>query len=754
MGFSLTQNTLEALRQVQKTPNIVLDIDGVPFYIGALPIRKYVSVGDPGLEIGDPTINLAAFYVGGFNLIDNQENVITFDGTTTSIKQSLNIDKGEGASISNMAIACIDDGTMTEIITPDFISPGFDILQRKARVWLAPAEALAFPDDYFIVFRGVITDAVSDVGKVTFQINSPDDKKRSTIYKRIETKLNGAINNVTTTIVLDSTTNLLVPVLGPDSAFDPAFMAYVKIGDDPDAEIVSYTGVSGFTLTGVTRGQLGTTAQAWSDESQVSSFYRLSDDAMPLALKLLFSGTTGNYVEDIPAYNFNIIGPSNIPNSIFFDGIDVGAVYGIVVGDYITTTGASNGANNVTLKTVNEVTYVQGIGSYVVVDGVSFVDEAGTSAVMDIRSQYDTLPDGLRMGGDEVDVDQHLYLYRTFLSSDAYDIYVKDTIDNAKEFLEKHIYSPIACYSLPRKSKASVGYHSGPVPGQDIVTLNTSNIKNPSKQKLKRSTNHQFFNEIVYKFDEDQSTDRFLSNLITISATSKNRIKGANKTLIIEAVGFRSATGGEARAQLHSNARLSRYQFGAEIINLSTLFEIGFNLEIGDIVVYDGEGLKLPDTQSGEKNIPPRFYEIQNKDFNFKTGDISLEMVDTSFDNQARYCLIGNSSEIMSGISTAQFVVQSSFNSPFGTAEYRKWEDLVDCSVNIRSLDSSVLEDSVIVSASSNTITISPALSFVPSAGMIMEIGAYADADLTDQVKLIYCHMSPLGGGDDPYAML
>lgn len=741
MAFSLTPAARAAASQLVKQPNIVLDIDGVPLLIGAVPIRKYVSIGDENLEIGDPQLNINAFYIGGYNLVTNQETAITFDGTTTSIKQSLNIDKGEGASVSNMSIAMIDDGTITEIITPGVIVD--DILQRKTRIWLG-FENTAFPDDYIIIFRGLVTDVTSDVGKITFQVNSPDDKKRSTIYKRVEAKLTNSINDTQTTgILLSTVANVLTRVPGPDGSFDPAFKSYITIGDEDAQEIIEFTGISGFELTGVTRGALLTFPASHAADDEVSTFYRLTDSAIPLALKFLFSGLTGPYLEDLEITSFNLVDVDVIPNAIYFEGVDVAMVHGIVIGDYITTTGSAFGANNVSAKQIIDVQKV-GTGSYILIDDVTFMDETMSAALLDVRSQYDTLPDGLRMAGDEVDVAEHLRLFQLFLSSDQYDIYIKDTIENAKEYLEKHIYSPIACYSLPRKSKASVGYHIGPIPGQDIVTLNTTNIKNPSKQKLKRSTNNQFYNEIIYKFEEDATTERFLSNLITISATSKNRIPGANKTLIVEAKGLRDAAGGEATAQLHSNRRLSRYQFGAEVLNVSALFEVGFNLEIGDIVVYDGTDLKMPDTLSGERDIAPRFYEIQNKEFNFKTGDTSFTMVDTSFSTAARYCLIGHSSNISLGISTTQFVIEESYASTFGPFEYRKWQNLTNCSVKIRNADSSVSEDTVIVSAGTNTITVSPALSFTPSAGMIMELSDYNDPDVTEQVSLVYGHMSPL----------
>ncbi len=130
-------------------------------------------------------------------------------------------------------------------------------------------------------------------------------------------------------------------------------------------------------------------------------------------------------------------------------------------------------------------------------------------------------------------------------------------------------------------------------------------------------------------------------------------------------------------------------------------------------------------------------------------------MVDTSFATSARYCLIGHSSNILSGISTTKFVIEESYASIFGSSEYRKWNGLPLASVRIRSLDLSINENSVIVDVTGNTITISPALTFTPSSGMIMEMAEYNDPDLTDQVALIYAHMSPLNGGADTvYSML
>src|SRR5690606_19246989 len=114
-------------------------------------------------------------YIGGFNLVGDQDNLISFDGTSTSIKQTINTDKGEGTSISSLSIALIDDGFMTRLITPGEILD--DLLQRRAKVYLGLKDT-AWPDDYVVIFRGVVTDINPDAGKVILQLSHPDDKKR------------------------------------------------------------------------------------------------------------------------------------------------------------------------------------------------------------------------------------------------------------------------------------------------------------------------------------------------------------------------------------------------------------------------------------------------------------------------------------------------------------------------------------------------------------------------------------------------
>jgi hypothetical protein len=84
----------------------------------------------------------------------------------------------------------------------------------------------------------------------------------------LSTTLNGAINNSTTSPILDSVTNF-TDTSGVYNIISSTY--YIKIDD----EIISYTGVSTKTLTGVSRGARSTTAAAHDDGATVE-FYQFN----------------------------------------------------------------------------------------------------------------------------------------------------------------------------------------------------------------------------------------------------------------------------------------------------------------------------------------------------------------------------------------------------------------------------------------------------------------------------------------------
>lgn len=745
MSLQLTEAAKSALSQTTKEPNIVLEIEGVSTLFGAVTILRYALIGED-LIIGDPETDDSAFYIGGFARVADQDNAISLNDTSTSIRQTLNIDKGQISSISNMSVALIDTGEITKLITPGVKIQ--DILGANCKVYLG---FLGWPDDYATIFRGTITEASSDAGRVVLQINSPDDKKRTNIFKRIDTALTSAITSSQTTITLNSVVGILEKITGPSGSIDTGFETYVKI----ENEVVKFTYISGTQLLGCSRGQLNTIAAAHAADAETSSFYVISGNCVDVALKFLASGLNDYYKKDVAAASIGVVETETITNAIYFDTQDVDYKYNVQVGDYVTSTGAVNAGNIFTYRVITDVVKTL-TGSYIIVDGAALTLEVDSTALISFRSQYDVWPDGAKLINDEIDFDEHLRLKRLFLSNFNYTFYLKDTIDSAVTFLEEQIYSPVAAFSLPRKARASVGYHIGPIPGQDIKTLNFNNIKSASNSKLTRSTSKNFYNEIVYKLDESAVEDKFLLGVITVSEDSKNQIKTANKTLTLEAKGLRSYDLGESIATSQSNRRLTRYRYAAESIKLQTTFGVGFPIEVGDIVLYDGTGLQLPDIKTAAKNMAPRLFEVNNKDLNIKTGDITLELVDTNFSGSNRYCLISPSSYIAVGNSTTEFSIKSSFSSRFGVNEYRKWENIVGASIRVRNSDFTQVSDSKITDVQLNTITVSPALNFVPSVDMILELTNYNDVDVRDNEKLVYGHMkdTAFADGGEQYKML
>jgi len=745
MALELTAEARLAALSNNINPNIVLTIDGVDEIFGAVEILRLVKIGDPGLLID------GSWLIGGSLSVEDQASLLSLDGSTTSIQQQLQPDRGIGSSVSSMDIKLVDiNEEITRLISPGEVVA--DVLGRSCNVYLGFA-GLSYPDDYVKLFRGVIDDIRAGAGYVILTISHPDQKKRQDLFIAGETSLNGGINNSVTTITVDDTSQFLAPVNGPSGSPDTSVIFAVRIDD----EIIRYTGTTPTTLTGCTRGYLSTTAASHSTDTNVTSFFRLQGNVMDLSLKLMLSGWDGPFISGLTITNFNVVDDgSSVANSIFFETENVADTYGLIVGDYITTTGASNGANNVSLKQIESIVE-DGNGVYLTITGVSFVDEEDTAGTISFRSQYDTLGAGcgLKMAPDEVDVTEHLTLQRRYLSSFDYDFYIKDTIQ-AKDFIEQELYLPCGAYSVPRKAKASVGFHIGPIPGLDIKTLSSENVSNASKIILRRTIARNFYNTVVYKFDEDVLEDKFLSGTVTTDATSRTRIPVGTRALTIISKGMRTSLDGVNLADDATERRLNRYKYAAEFFEkIEVLYGVGFAIEIGDLVLLDND-LNIVDSTSAVRGGSIKFYEVINKTIDIKTGKVSLSLTDINYSTAARYGLIGPASLIDTGISGTQFRITQTGNSLFGADEGGKWSRYTSPAVRVRSSNYVTRNaTSVITNVSGNVITVSPTLGFTPQMGDKLEFAHYNS--MSQQINLVYGFMrdtDPFDDGFNRYQML
>lgn len=741
MAFSITQNAISASKNIDLRPNIVLKIEGIDNLFGAVPIKEIIRYGENDIEYGQ-----AGLVYGGSIELDGQSSYISFkDGTSSEIRQTLQLDKGIGESTSNLTIALIDKG----LEVSNLISPGqqlTDILGVRVKVYFG-FETTNFPEDYIIVFRGIIQSVDSGAGIIHLNLSHPDQKKRGIVYPAVTTQLDGALSAGATVATVDSTGSFLEKIVGPDgSTIDADFRTYVRIDD----EIIEYETKSGTQFQSLTRGVLGTTAASHADNAEVSSFIRLGGNgtathALDLALKLMLSGENTYQFTGVPVTNFvRIDASTTVANSIFFNEIDVVSEYNLQVGDYIETTGAANGANNVSPSTTIKVDGIVVLddGSYITVSGVSFVEENMSSAVMKIRSQYDVWPEGLQMRADEVDIAEHLRIKNTVLPVFPYDFYITEEI-NGKEFLSEKIYNPLGGFSLPRKSQASVGVHVPPLPNENFQILNVDNVLKPNKIKISRNTDKNLKNTIVYKFDQDAlDPDRFKTNTLSFNQTAIDQTKVGRKAVVIEATGMRELDSGTALASAASLRRLKKYAFGAEYLSgVSVHFRDGYQVEVGDKVVLDFSSLQLTDIRTGTRSGESRLMEVVNKKLGFK-GEVTVDLVDTNFDNDSRFGLISPSSKIKSATDGKNWVIKESFGSRFGINEFQKWENLIGAQVRVVSPDYTTRDGNAkLVGISGNSIEVETDLGFTPQADDIMLYSKYSD-QVSSEVKLVFVHLS------------
>ncbi len=745
MAFDITTNSLNASLQSNIEPQIVLQIDGFTKIYGALDIKKFIQYGDAGLTYGSSPV------YGGLNSVANQSPYISFSGpgggTSTTIRQQLQVDKGLGDSISSISVVLIDkDGEVSkELVTPDETqTPTFDILGRRAKLWIGFAN-VAWPEDFFVIFRGTIDSVDVGAGFVKVNLNSPDSKKKGQIFTRATNTLDGAITSGATVMTLDDASDFLDPTFtGPSGTIDSDLSYYVQI----DNEIIKYEAKSATQLQTLTRGTFGTTAAAHSDGASVESIYVLGGDSggntLDLALKLMLSGVNGAYEEDRAVTSFvRVDGTSLVDNAIFFKSLDIVKEFNVTVGDFVTTTGATNAANNVTNVVIQAITETTQ-GTYITLgSAATLVDEPSTSAVIDFRSQYDVFPVGAEMIPDEVDIAEHLNLKLLFLNNDDdYQFLLRDEIE-LKSFLSEQIYNPVGAFSLPRKARASAGFHlAGLLPGGTIKQINNTNVKNASKLRIQRSTSKNFFNATVYKIDEKfLEEDKFETVITSINTDSRTRIPVGVRPLIINAKGLRTIMGGANIANSATSRRLNKYKFGAEFLKGVKLnFKTGFDLEVGDVVLFDFSTLQVTDIkEAGVRSGENRLMQVDNKSINIRTGEISLDLVDTNFEADNRFGLISPASFVKSGTDTQNFVIESSFNTTqFGQNEFRKWENFIGSEVTVRSTDGATTGSAVLQQISGNAIQVATSLGFTPSAGQIMVFSTYQAAQPLENVKLLY----------------
>lgn len=718
MAVSLTTVAQAKVDANQAVNQIIIEIDGLPTVYGAIKITKINRYGDDDLFYGKSGLNY-----GELGELENSKPYISLDNTTKNITTQMNQSDGGTSSINAFTVELVDfnNEVSNEMAPFNFVD---DILSREANVYVS-FEGLAFPEDAVKVFNGIIDGFETTATSVILSISHPEKLKRRELLTQVNTILPSAIDSFVTTVSLETVNGLTNPENGLTS--------FVRIED----EIIQYSDISGNDLIGCTRGALDTIANDHDIESDVVSFYRLQGGAINLALQLMLSGNGSEYAS-VKATSINKLGTFNVQNAVFFPDFDLNALYGVVKGDFCTITGSVNG-NNFSDIEIIEIKIIDG-SSYIIIDQLLVDEEGNNNLNVSFDSQFSTLNFGCEMSPSQVDIEQHI-LIRDILTAGFpdVDIYIKDGI-NARDFISKELYYPYGMYQLPRKARASVGYTIAPLSLFQTKTIDSTNILNPENIRPIRSTNENFFNNIQYKFNEHTLDDKFLTGEVVIGEDSFNTIKTGSSPLKIEAKAFRDTA--EVRTFIKSQAIrfLDRYQFAAEKIKVELSYQEGFNLEIGDRVVFDGASVDVFLYSDGSRSPQASVMEVTNKSMDIiNGGGIKLELTNTAYGIAGRFVTTAPSTILGVGSSTTNLVLTKSFGNTLDN-EAIKWTDFVGSQALIHNDDWTYQELVTIDALGNDTLAIS-GLSVTPASGLILDTPSYDDLSL--ELKALHGCNSP-----------
>jgi hypothetical protein len=749
----LTFNT-----QSTKQINIVVEIEGVPGLLTAQPLYTRLRYGDPGVHYGDPGL-----VYGGLRPLSTfngglVQDIMSLDASSLTLQQRIEPEQGR-ASISVLSFGFIDkDQYMTRLCSPGIIVD--DILGKKIKVYLGYKE-ISFPEDYYVVYRGIISSIDQPPGLVKFTLSDPNIKRRSQVFYAGKTTTTTSITDVQTTIPVVSNGDFFKPLTGPSGAYDSGVKYYLQIADEvieygPSFSLPSATfGTNSFA--GVVRGSRGSVAVAHDAATDVTNLIEISGHAIDIALKVMLSGWNGPCIEGVVLQGINLtqlLVPASYPNSLVLPpNKDANRDYGIYLGDYLTVSGSAVPANNQTCVVIG-FQDLNGEPNRVILTTGTFTNELATTGVMAIRSQYDVYPltCGTQLSVDEVDVQRHLELKAQFLSveENAYSFLITGP-ETGKTWIESEIYLPIACYSLTRFGRLSVGLTKPPLADDRLQFLTKDNITNADRLAPQRSiTNRKYFNEIDWSYDVLPDGSTFTTVLKALNTDSLNTI-GLSSVLPITSKGLRSSLNPDAVIQRRTKFLLNRYAKGAILINPEVNYEVGCQIEAGDIVALQDNGaLQIANYGTGIRNLGVQLFEVTGRTLDLRNGNAKLELL-SGVGGQAddRFGTISPSSRTAAGVDLGSVIITDSYGAKYPGNEAEKYADYIGQKIVIHSDDWSVSYERTLTGFDNiNTykMLLSPNLPSIIPADYVVDIPAYpTDVDpYTNQVfKQIHAFLDP-----------
>jgi hypothetical protein len=569
------------------------------------------------------------------------------------------------------------------------------------------------------------------------------------------------IDNIDTLLHVNGHIGFHKPILGPDGNYDPTVTTYIHVNEEW-MKVVDYPAYNRIEMV---RASLDTIAVNHEHGTEVHNAIQFGDiftgiHFIDLILKILLSGWNGPCETDvsIDSFGFNPKLSVNDTSVFVLKTLDAFEDLGLTEGDYFYITGATNPANNlsgrITNIQINDPTvYPKNV---IIFTNQTFTLELTSSALTSFRSQYDTLPitAGAKCRMRDVDVSTFQLIKANYFNTGNSNISIfYSAAIQAKDAIDTDISLPMGCYGVSRFGRISMSIAKPPLPGiGKLVTLDKDTVIDPQNISITRSTNSRtFFNLISFQFDKKPGTDNYSTIQYFLDTDSLNNFNQLN-ILPINAPGIRTdSLGGANIINQRSTALLRRYKNCAIVIDVTVQWSVGSLIEVSDIVLLNDNGdLKIMNFETGKRNLGSQMFEVTDRTFNVSAGNVKLKLLGgLGFNVNARYGLYSPSTILNAGCTTTSMRVTPSFGQSDITNELTKWTPFIGLDVNVHSYDYSVQGTATIVGidpSDPTAIQVTPALSFTPGSGYIMDIVPYpSDVNpLTDNLyKTLYAHYSP-----------
>lgn len=719
MAIPLTSRLDSLSKQIAKTPQLILEIEGVDGIYSTSAVFELTSWDDVNISWDDGTT---------WDSITKRSDVtplISWKGSQRTLAQQIRPDKSSTQSVPTFNISIVDkNNQVARDLSFDAIE---EQLGKKCNVYLN-LEGGLHPQDSIPIIFGFLDEFTFKAGSVVLSVSHASNLQRQGLFTQATTELTANINNTTTTIPVSS-------VAGFIEASD-SLKSFLQLGD----EIMQVVSSSPAEFT-VVRGALNTTAVSHSSGDEVLSYYTLSGKPLDLALKLLLS----NPEERFRQINYQVsaieyVNPTeSVDNAIIFDYVNIEEITGLIQGDIVRISGSLFNDGDYTILSFG---ITDDGRSFIVVQENLTEEPDGTNIIAEYRSQFNVLNEGLGLENREVDSAGMVSVATINAAEfiDYEDLPIKESMENAKDFIEKELYFPQNLYSIPRKARVSAKYTIPPLSIDIVPTLNTSNVINIEDLDVARSIHKYYYNAVRYAYNVGFNEDKFFRSATFVSGQS-SRIRTGNSILAIPATGIRETAATFDSLTRLSNRLLGRYQFAAlEIKKIQVLFRDSLNLEVGDIIPFGGESTQLPDPQTGQRNLPVKLYEVINKSLDVQSGKVSLDIVETGFGLFGRRTVFAPSSGVAASSTTSEVIVENVSTSDQFLVERQKYESFLGAAVRVYSPDYTYDESSFIAGFSDgneNGILLSPPLSSAPSEGYVFEVDIYDNQPANEAGELI-----------------